>query len=75
MNLEERINQWAQLLHMHDHLEDGIIAELEDHLRDEIENLVDQGYSKSEAFEIAVEQLGSMTAVDEEEKTSVKCSL
>ena len=44
----------------------GDLDELEDHLRDEITNLVAVGLSEDEAFEIARRRLGSVDALDTE---------
>ena len=42
-DLEKAIAQWKHRLFRVQTLEDGYVAELEAHLRDEIEKLVDEG--------------------------------
>ena len=67
MKLNERINQWKKELRRFRHLEDGVIAELEDHLLEEIKNLIERGYSEEEAFERAKDQIGDIVEVDRDE--------
>ena len=61
------INEWKRELHRFQHLEDGTIEELEDHLREEIATLVEQGKPEEEAFDIARKQIGSIADVDRDE--------
>lgn len=56
--LEKAIQQWKKALRKNESLEDGCVAELESHLRDEIENLRKQGLCVEEAFSKAVKVMG-----------------
>ncbi len=68
MDLDKRITQWKKSLHAHAGLEDGFIEELEAHLRDEIDELIHLGKTEDEAFEIAIEKLGHIEQINEQEK-------
>ncbi len=68
VNLEDKIRAWRKNLRRHEYFEDGTIAELEDHLRDEISNLIEAGHSESDAFDIALKNLGDLGDLDREEK-------
>ncbi len=68
MNLEERINTWRKELHSKRFLEEGVITELEDHLRDEIDQLVSSGVNEMDAFDEAVKKLGDLSSLEQEEK-------
>ncbi len=57
-NLEKAIGKWKKSLRKNPALEDGYIGELESHLRDLIDEHVDQGISLEGSFNYAVEQLG-----------------
>ena len=54
-NLEKSIQNWRKRLAKHPGLEPGMIEELESHLRDKIDDLVQKGFSEEEAFHQAVE--------------------
>ena len=57
--LEKAIKKWRKSLNQNEALEDGAKEELENHLRDKIEYLVTQGRSEEEAFQEAVQKLGT----------------
>ncbi len=57
-DLEKVIRQWRKKLQRSERIEDGQIAELESHLRDETERLTAEGLSQQEAFEKAVFDIG-----------------
>ena len=57
--LEKAIKNWRKNLFTNESLEDGYVEELESHLRDEIERLLDRGTDPKEAFEKAVVSIGS----------------
>lgn len=61
--LENAIKNWKQSLHKNLSLEDGYIEELESHLRDEIDNLVNAGKSEEDAFNIAIENIGESKSI------------
>lgn len=56
-DLEKQIAEWRDTLSTQ-HLERETLDELESHLRDHIERLVQEGMSEAEAFETAATQLG-----------------
>ncbi|MGB7296915.1 MAG: ABC transporter permease [Candidatus Aminicenantales bacterium] len=49
-DLDQAISEWARGLRRSDALEDGSVAELVAHVRDEVDDLVGQGKSPEEAF-------------------------
>ncbi|MGD8777488.1 MAG: ABC transporter permease [Ignavibacteria bacterium] len=59
-NLEKEIKKWKKLLRKNQSLEDGYIAELESHLRDEIEKEISFGLSEEEAFNKAKKSVGNL---------------
>ncbi|WOK08305.1 ABC transporter permease [Imperialibacter roseus] len=65
--IERHIIQWRQQLRKQKNLEDGVIAELEDHLRQSIERLQTQGCSAEDACKKAIEELGTPADINEEE--------
>ncbi len=58
-NLEKEIKDWKKSLRKNQSLEDGYIAELESHLRDEIEKEISLGLNEEEAFIKAKTSIGS----------------
>jgi len=64
--LKDAIDQWKKSLRKSPYFEDGDIEELETHLRDQIEALVDAGMSEANAFDQAVSMIGSPDAIGEE---------
>ncbi|MGD8747016.1 MAG: ABC transporter permease [Balneolaceae bacterium] len=56
--LEESIKAWKSKLRRNPAFEDGDIAELESHLRDEIDRLKSKGLSQEEAFAKASKEIG-----------------
>ncbi|MCK4758783.1 MAG: ABC transporter permease [Candidatus Aminicenantes bacterium] len=57
-DLEKAIKKWKKTLRKNEALEDGYIAELESHLRDEVDILIRRGTSEEEAFGKAVAEIG-----------------
>jgi len=57
-DLEKAIKLWRQTLNKNSALEDGYKEELECHLRDKIEYLIEGGSSEKNAFEKAVQKIG-----------------
>lgn len=49
-DLDAAVAEWSRKLRRSDSLEEGTVAELEAHVRDEVEDLVEQGKSAEEAF-------------------------
>ena len=66
LDLEKAIKQWRKKLRKIEALEDGYIAELESHLRDEIDSLIQSGESEEEAFEKAIADIGLPNGIGEE---------
>lgn len=65
-NLEHAIKIWKRQLRSNPAFEDGDVAELESHLRDEIERLITAGLSEVEAFEKAVREVGEPESIGDE---------
>ena len=65
-DLEKAIKQWRKGLRKNEALEDGYIAELESHLRDEIDEQIKLGTSEEEAFKKAVNSVGQPEGLGEE---------
>jgi putative ABC transport system permease protein len=65
-DLEKAIKKWRISLNANEALEDGAKEELECHLRDKIEYLIDSGHSEEEAFEEAVAKIGSSEIIGTE---------
>ncbi|HET9863642.1 MAG TPA: permease prefix domain 1-containing protein [Steroidobacteraceae bacterium] len=61
--LEEQIGHWREYLRRHRAIDAGDVAELEDHLRDQVGELRHAGLAGDEAFLIAVKRLGSLDAL------------
>ena len=64
--LEEQITQWRNYLRSRQAIHAVDIAELEDHLREQIAALTDAGLSPDEAFLVAVKRLGSLDVLSRE---------
>jgi putative ABC transport system permease protein len=58
-DLEKAIKKWRNSLNANEALEDGAKEELECHLRDKIDYLIDQGNPEDKAFEEALQKIGS----------------
>jgi putative ABC transport system permease protein len=65
-DMEKEIKQWRKNLLKSEAMEDGYIAELESHLYDEVERLKESGLTEQEAFEKAVEDVGSPDSIGAE---------
>ncbi|MEX2574073.1 MAG: permease prefix domain 1-containing protein [Balneolaceae bacterium] len=64
--LEEQIRQWQAYLHRHKAIHHADAEELESHLRDQIEGLVDSGLADDEAFLVAVKRMGNLDSLSRE---------
>ncbi len=62
-SLEERIGQWRQYLQRRQAVHSADVAELEDHLRSQIDALRGAGLDEDEAFLVAVKRLGKLDAL------------
>jgi len=65
-DLENEVKRWRKELNKNEALEDGYIAELESHLRDEVQMHLDQGFGQREAFTKAVESIGAAEQIGAE---------
>jgi putative ABC transport system permease protein len=65
-DLERAIQQWKKALDKNSALEDGYKEELENHLRDKIDYLMNQNLSEKEAFEEAVQKIGEASNIGED---------
>jgi hypothetical protein len=64
--LEEQIAHWREYLRRRRAIDARDVAELEDHLRDQMGELTTAGLAGDEAFLIAVKRLGNLDAVSRE---------
>jgi hypothetical protein len=66
VSLEEQIDQWRSYLRRRQAIHAVDVAELEDHLREQIGTLVDAGLARDEAFLVAVKRMGDLDALSRE---------
>src|SRR5215470_14068725 len=66
VSLEEQIDQWRSYLRRRQAIHAVDVAELEDHLRDQVAGLVEAGLSTDEAFLVAVKRMGNLDALSRE---------
>jgi hypothetical protein len=64
--LEEQIDQWRSYLRRRQAIHAVDVAELEDHLREQVAVLVEAGLATDEAFLVAVKRLGNLDALSRE---------
>ncbi len=64
--LEEQIDQWRSYLRRRQAIHSVDVAELEDHLREQIAVLTDAGLAPDEAFLVAVKRMGDLDALSRE---------
>jgi hypothetical protein len=64
--VEEHIDQWRSYLRRRQAIQAVDVAELEDHLREQIATLTDAGLAPDEAFLVAVKRIGSLDALSRE---------
>ena len=64
--LEEQIGQWRSYLRRRQAIHTVDVAELEDHLREQVAVLVASGLATDEAFLVAVKRMGDLDAVSRE---------
>jgi hypothetical protein len=64
--LEEQIDQWRSYLRRRQAIHSVDVAELEDHLREQVAALVDAGLATDEAFLVAVKRMGNLDALSRE---------
>jgi hypothetical protein len=66
VSLEEQIDQWRSYLRRRQAIHAVDVAELEDHLREQIAGLVEAGLANDEAFLVAVKRMGAFDALSRE---------
>ncbi|HSK47473.1 MAG TPA: permease prefix domain 1-containing protein [Coriobacteriia bacterium] len=64
--LEEQIDQWREYLRRRQAIHTVDVAELEDHLREQVAGLMDAGLDTDEAFLVAVKRLGDLDELSRE---------
>ncbi len=64
--LEEQVDQWQSYLRRRRALHPVDVAELEDHLREQITALSNAGLAADEAFLVAVKRIGALDALSRE---------
>ena len=65
-SLEEQIDQWRNYLRRRQAIQSVDVAELEDHLREQVEVLIHAGLATDEAFLVAVKRLGDLDSLSRE---------
>ncbi len=66
VSLEEQIDQWRNYLRRRQAIHSVDVAELEDHLREQVGGLVEAGLATDEAFLVAVKRMGNLDALSRE---------
>src|ERR671926_1567589 len=66
VSLEEQIDRWRSYLRRRQVIHSVDVAELEDHLREQIAVLVDAGLAPDEALLVAVKRMGNLDALSRE---------
>ena len=66
VSLEEQISRWRGYLARRQAIHATDVAELEDHLREQIDGLVEAGLANDEAFLVAVKRMGDMDELSRE---------
>jgi hypothetical protein len=65
-SIEEQIDQWRNYLSRRQAIQSVDVAELEDHLREQIGRLTDAGLAPDEAFLVGVKRMGELDAISRE---------
>src|SRR5512139_4185797 len=66
VSLEEQIDQWRSYLRRRQAIHSVDVAELEDHLREQVAVLMGAGLAADEAFLVAVKRMGELDALSRE---------
>ena len=69
--LEEQIDRWRSYLRRRQAIHSVDVAELEDHLREQIATLVDAGLTPDEAFLVALSKVVKTAAKDRGEQAEL----
>src|SRR5688572_14735109 len=64
--LEEQIDRWRSYLRRRQTIHSADVAELEDHLREQIAVLTDAGLATDEAFLVSVKRMGDLDTLSRE---------
>lgn len=64
--LEEQIDQWRSYVRRRQAIHTVDVAELEDHLREQVAGLMDAGLAADEAFLVAVKRMGDLDSLSRE---------
>src|ERR671913_1747302 len=64
--LEEQIDRWRSYLRRRQAIHPVDVAELEDHLREQVAVLIEAGLAPDEAFLVAVKRMGDLDALSRE---------
>jgi len=65
-SLDAQIDQWRSYLRRRQAIHTADVAELEDHLREQVTILIDAGLASDEAFLVAVKRMGDLDALSRE---------
>ena len=65
-SLEAQIDQWRSYLNRRQAIHAVDVAELEDHLREQVAGLADAGLALDEAFLVAVKRMGDLDTLSRE---------
>jgi hypothetical protein len=65
-SVEEQIDQWRGFLRRRQAIHDVDVAELEDHLREQVATLEEAGLAADEAFLVAVKRMGALDSLSRE---------
>jgi hypothetical protein len=66
VSIEEQIDRWRSYVRRRQAIHSVDVAELEDHLREQVAVLVDAGLTTDEAFLVAVKRMGNLDALSRE---------
>src|ERR671938_25259 len=66
VSLEDQIDRWRSYLRRRRAIHSADVAELENHLREQVAVLVDAGLATDEAFLVAVKRMGNLDAISRE---------
>lgn len=72
MDLEKSIQAWLKKLQKQRAFDEGMLQEMELHLRDHLDDLIAQGLSEKEAFQTVIQEFGEVNEVAKEEYSIIK---
>ncbi len=71
-DLEKAIKDWRARLSKHRAFDEGVIQEMEQHLRDHVEDLVTEGIDEAKAFESAAKSFGDVPEIAAESYSNIQ---